>query len=92
MFSLFLTAQDCTDCALVCDQPVKGGLERCHFVGATPKETPSAEAEQAISLLSKLQERRIALDKSKERVMSAIRVCVCIHQPNFTANKRVGLW
>lgn len=71
---------------------MKDRLERCHFVGVSPKEIPAAKEEQAISLLNKLQERRIAFDMSKERDRSAIQVCVCTHEYNFTANKRVGFW
>lgn len=70
---------------------MKNRLERCHFVGVTPKETP-AKAEQAISLLNKPQERRIAFDTSKERDRSAIQGRVCTHMYNFTENKRVEFW
>lgn len=81
-----------TDWTLFCYQPLKDRLDRCHFVGVTPKETPPAKAEQGVSLLNKLQERRIAFGMSKERDRSAIQVSVCIHKYNFTANKRVGFW
>lgn len=75
--------------SLVCYQLMKDRLERCHLVGVTPKKTPLAKAEQAISLKNKQEERRMAFHMSKGRDRSETQVHDCSSVQLHSKHKRV---